>query len=108
MSEQLAQMRHRQKTTDDMVSTVINGMKTFGWVLNTIWPNVGGEAGPRQTMQFPFATPAPSPPLSVISPNSTKSSPNLGLPRSTSEPSDYLVHPRSPDLGHISDYLDHL
>ena len=66
MSEQLAQMRHRQKMTNDTVSAIINGMKTFGRVLNTIWPNIGGEAGPRQTMQFPFATPAPSPPLSPI------------------------------------------
>ena len=45
--------------------------------------------------------------LAVISPNSTKSSPDLGLPRSISEPSDYSVHPQSPDLGPISDYSDH-
>ena len=31
----------------------------------------------------------------VISLNSTKSSPNLGLPWSTSDHSDYSVHPRS-------------
>ena len=43
----------------------------------------------------------------VISLNLTKSSPNLGLPRSTSDHSDYLVHPQSPDLGPISGYLDH-
>ena len=43
----------------------------------------------------------------VISLNSTKSSPDLGLPRTTSEPSDYSVHPQSPDLGPISDYSDH-
>ena len=45
--------------------------------------------------------------VSVISPNSTKSSPNLGLPQSTLDHLDYLVHPQSPDLGPISGYLDY-
>ena len=66
IGEQLAQMKYRQKMTDDTVSAVIDGMKTFGRVLNTVWLNVGGTAGPRQPMQFPFATPAPSLPLSPI------------------------------------------
>ena len=44
----------------------------------------------------------------VISLNLTKSSPDLGLPRSILDLSDYSVHPRSPDLGPISDYSDHL
>ena len=43
----------------------------------------------------------------VIFLNSTKSSPDLGLPRSISDLLDYSVHPRSPDLGPISDYSDH-
>ena len=43
----------------------------------------------------------------VISPNSTKSSPDLGLPRSISDLLDYSVHPQSPNLGPISDYLDY-
>ena len=52
----------------------------------------------------------------VISLNSTKSSPDLGLPRSTSDRPDYSVHPRShlgllglpliPDIGPTSDHLD--
>ena len=66
MDEPLAQMKYRQKMTDDTVSAVIDGMKTFGRVLNTIWPNVGGAAGPRQPMQLPFAMPAPSLPLLPI------------------------------------------
>ena len=54
----------------------------------------------------------------VISLNSTKSSPDLGLPRSTLDHSDYLVHPQShlgllglpliPDIGPTSDHLDQL
>ena len=43
----------------------------------------------------------------VISPNSTKSSPDLRLPRSISDHSDYSVHPWSPDLGPILDYSDY-
>ena len=45
--------------------------------------------------------------VDVISLILTKSSPNLGLPRSTSDHSDYSVHPRSPDLSPISGYSDY-
>ena len=45
--------------------------------------------------------------MAVISLNSTKSSPDLELPQSTSDHSDYSVHPRSLDLGPISGYSDY-
>ena len=44
---------------------------------------------------------------SVISLNLTKSSPDLGLPWSTSDHLDYSVHPQSPDLSPISGYSDY-
>ena len=37
----------------------------------------------------------------VISLNLTKSNPDLRLPQSTLDHSDYSVHPQSPDLGPI-------
>ena len=45
--------------------------------------------------------------VDVISLILTKSSPDLGLPWSTSDHSDYLVHPWSLDLSPILGYLDY-